>query len=546
MTGFRSGGRAFTLTCCISILVNVPAFPQQGVIPPTAAHGTRAVKAETLTATAVPGLIKALGDPQAGVREAAALALGKIGPAAADAIPALVRALADNDPYVAGRASAALGKIGPAAVPPLTRALDDSNASVRFSTAIALSNIPGVAPLPALRHALSDPDPRVRWTAVLAMGSRGPSAGAAVPALVGLLSDRDEDVRIGAVAALERISPGWTGGDRRTIVAVIDSLVPRLMEELHVPGVSVALILDREIAWSGAFGHADAVRKVPVRSNTLFEACSMSKPIFAYIVLKLVEEGVIGLDEPLSHYVQSVESDLRPITARMVLSHTSGLPNWRRGDEEREGPLTLAFTPGARFSYSGEGIFFLQRAIEEITGEPLDVFAARRLFRPMGLGSCSYIWIDSLDSRIAAGHDDRGGFLQKTAYVHPNAAYSLYVSAEDYARLLLELVKDDRSAPCSLSRRSVDTMLSRQVRLDSREPIVRPGRARGTGVYWGLGWSINSTPDGDIAHHSGANRSGFRCFSQFSRARGTGIVIFTNSTSGGELWARVISRVGDL
>jgi CubicO group peptidase (beta-lactamase class C family) len=374
----------------------------------------------------------------------------------------------------------------------------------------------------------------------------GPSARAAVPVLAGLLADRDEDVRIAAAAALERISPEFTGGDRRGIVAVIDSLVPRLMEELHVPGVSIALILDREIAWSRSFGYADAARKLPVRGNTLFEACSMSKPVFAYIVLKLAEEGAIGLDVPLSDYVQSVPEDLRPITARMALSHTSGLPNWRKGDEEREGPLTVAFTPGARFSYSGEGIFYLQRAVEGITGEPLDVLASRRLFRPMGLGSCSYVWTDSLDSRIAAGHDDRGQLLQKTAYVHPNAAYSLYVSAEDYAHLLLEVMKIDRSAPYSLSRRSVDTMLSRQVRLDSRDPIVRPGKARGSGVYWGLGWSINSTPAGDIAHHGGANRSGFRCFSQFSRERGTGIVIFTNSTGGGELWARVISRVGDL
>jgi CubicO group peptidase (beta-lactamase class C family) len=546
MTGLRSGSRSFALLSCISLLVNLPALPQQKAAPASAASGVGAQGAGTRSTSDVQGLIKALGNPQAGVREDAALALGKIGPAAADAIPALVHMLADNDPYVAGRASTALGKIGPKAVPSLACALVDSNASVRFSAAVALSNIPGVEPLPALLKALNDPDPRVRWTAALAMGSMGPEPRAAVPVLAGLLADRDEDVRIAAAAALERISPEFTGGDRRRIVAVIDSLVPRLMEELHVPGVSLALILDRDVAWSRTFGYAEATQKVPVRVNTLFEACSMSKPVFAYIVLKLAEEGAIGLDDPLSNYVHNVPVDLRPITARMVLSHTSGLPNWRKGDEEREGPLTVAFTPGARFSYSGEGIFYLQRVVEEITGEPLDVLATRRLFRPLGLGSCSYVWTDSLDSRIATGHDDRGRFLQKTAYVHPNAAYTLYVSAEDYARLLLEVMKNDRSTPYSLTRRSVDTMLSRQVRLDSRDPIVRPGKARGSAVYWGLGWSINSTPSGDIAHHGGANRSGFRCFSQFSRERGTGIVIFTNSTGGGELWARLISRVGDL
>ncbi|MBK9088351.1 MAG: serine hydrolase [Holophagales bacterium] len=79
-----------------------------------------------------------------------------------------------------------------------------------------------------------------------------------------------------------------------------------------------------------------------------------------------------------------------------------------------------------------------------------------------------------------------------------------------------------------------------------REPIERPGRARGTDVFWGLGWSLNSTAAGDVVHHSGANSTGFRSFGQFSPGRGSGIVILTNGLGGGELWTRLVSAIGDL
>jgi hypothetical protein len=89
-------------------------------------------------------------------------------------------------------------------------------------------------------------------------------------------------------------------------------------------------------------------------------------------------------------------------------------------------------------------------------------------------------------------------------------------------------------------------MLRHQVAVGAREPMERPGAAQGQAVYWGLGWSLNTTAQGDIAHHSGANRTGFRCFSQFSPARGSGLVVFTNGTQGGELWTRLVAAIGDL
>jgi CubicO group peptidase (beta-lactamase class C family) len=303
------------------------------------------------------------------------------------------------------------------------------------------------------------------------------------------------------------------------------------------------------LIWSKNYGIARVDHPVPVTDETLFEACSMTKPVFAYIALKLVEQGQLDLDRPLAEYLQ--EPDLpkqdqrQHITARMVLSHTAGLPNWRKGEDELDGPLPVLFSPGSKFSYSGEGYYLLQRIIEHITGEPLEIYARRMLLRPLGLKHTSFIWTEDVETKLAAGHDERGAFLQKTKYSHANAAYSLYTTAAEYAVFLTEILKIDRSARHSLSQRSIEEMLSPQVKLDVREPIERPGRAQGQAVYWGLGWSINETEEGRFFHHSGSNRSGFRCFSQFNTVRGSGIVIMTNSSNGSDFWTRLINRVGN-
>ena len=158
----------------------------------------------------------------------------------------------------------------------------------------------------------------------------------------------------------------------------------------------------------------------------------------------------------------------------------------------------------------------------------------------------SFVWTKELSANIAGGYDSRGEALPRSRYTHPNAAYTLYTSASDYARFLIEIMNPNRTAQHSLTQRSIDTMLSHQVALTSREPIERPGSVRYSEVYWGLGWSINTTPQGDIMHHRGSNASGFRCFSQFNPARGSGIVIMTNGIGGGDLWTRLISRIGNL
>ncbi len=510
---------------------------------------------QTTTAPSAPqALLRALADPDPRRREEALARLGDLGPETPAVVQALVAALGDEDLYLRGAAALALGRIGAPAVPALTQALQGPRSEVRWSAAIALGRVgsPALVALPALTKALTDASEHVRQAAAVALGGLGPSARSAAPELTRLLSDRDEAVRAAAALALRQIDPAGRASQLtpKALAATLDQLVPALMAELHVPGVAIALIQDRRLVWSRGYGVRNAQTREPVTPGTVFEAASMSKPIFGLLALQLVERGRLDLDRPLEAYgpeqMLPEQPERRRVTARMALSHTSGFPNWRPGGEEREGPIPLRFTPGSRFSYSGEGIFYLQRVLERVTGQPLDAWATRDLFTPLGLTATGFAWTPALGSRQASGHRDDGTVLTTSKYQHPNAAYSLYTTAEDYARLLIEVMKAERGESKLLAQVSAREALAHQVRLDARDPIERPGAARGTSVFWGLGWSLNATDQGDIAHHGGSNMTGFRCFSQFSPSRGTGLVILTNGTQGSDLWTRVVAAIGDL
>ena len=186
--------------------------------------------------------------------------------------------------------------------------------------------------------------------------------------------------------------------DPGNIPEYLDQLVPKLMAIYKVPGVSIVGIENRQIAWDRQYGVLRAGSEKKVDRNTIFEACSMTKPVLAYLALKLVEQGRLDLDRPLVQYLDKPYLEDQPlhkkITARMVLSHTSGFPNWRPGEWLSGNPLIVEFEPGTKFGYSGEGFLYLQRVIEHITGTPYCKYVDDKLFKPLGLILSSHEWQD--------------------------------------------------------------------------------------------------------------------------------------------------------
>ncbi|MGD9001062.1 MAG: serine hydrolase domain-containing protein, partial [Anaerolineae bacterium] len=185
------------------------------------------------------------------------------------------------------------------------------------------------------------------------------------------------------------------------IVADLESFIPRYMREENVPGLSIALIHDGRVAWTGGFGVVDTITGRPVSPDMVFAVASNSKVVTAYAALRLVDQGLLSLDEPLNAYLGEPwlpASEYRDvITLRQVLSHTSGLGHSTTSRES-------LFAPGRGYSYSAVGFQYLQAVIEEITGQSLEDVAREMVFDPLGMSSSSFVLGAGREARAANGH----------------------------------------------------------------------------------------------------------------------------------------------
>lgn len=314
--------------------------------------------------------------------------------------------------------------------------------------------------------------------------------------------------------------------------------VPGLMKKDGVPGLAIAVIRDEKTTWVHGFGIKEATTGHPVIVETVFEAASLSKPVFAYAVLKLVEQGKLGLDVPLTTYLPKpyIAGDERlvKITARIVLSHRTGFPNWR-GDD---GLLPIYFTPGERFSYSGEGYIYLQRVVEQITGKPLNEYMTEAVFAPLGMTSSSYVWRPDFDALTATGHDSDGKPAELWKPKEAGAASTLNTTARDYA-LFVEAVLNGKG----LKLATLHEMETPQIALDPecRICIKREPKQLSKNLFWGLGWGIQHQDGSDVLWHWGDNGA-FKCFVMADPKTKSGVVMFANSENGLEIAKPVIDE----
>jgi len=297
--------------------------------------------------------------------------------------------------------------------------------------------------------------------------------------------------------------------------AELDSIIPILMDSGDVTGMSVAITADTGLVWARGFGVRNQETGEPVQATTVFEAASLSKPVFAYAVLQLVDQGVLDLDTPIADYFEyediTHDERYKLITPRMVLTHSPGFPNWR----PRGGQLTIDRDPGTEFSYSGEGFVYLQRAVMDLTGEPLEQLARRLVFEPLGMTSSSYLWQEQFEDVIAMPHGSDGQVLRKNkpSRGRGNAAASLHTTAPDYARFIMAVMNGTR-----LSDSTAAAMLTPQIEVDS-------------GVTWGLGIGLQDNEDGRAFWHWGDN-TGYKAYTIAYPDHGVGVVWFTNSENG--------------
>ncbi|MEO1487212.1 MAG: serine hydrolase domain-containing protein, partial [Bacteroidota bacterium] len=295
---------------------------------------------------------------------------------------------------------------------------------------------------------------------------------------------------------------------------------------LDVPAVSMAIINDSKIVYHRSFGIKSKKTNEPVTPKDLFDACSLTKTLFSYWVLKEVDKGQLDLDRPLYQYLPypDIEHDKRYklITARMVLSHTSGFPNWRFFNEDRK--LDIKFTPGTEFNYSGEGYEYLANVLAHINGIPKDsieILMRKDVFSSLGMNGSGTVWDKRISKHRIDGHVK--GKVDKGWGISPRkpgfyASYSLQSKAKDYAKLLIAIMEGQ-----GLSKRIRDEMLT--IQIDSK---IKERK-------WGLGIEVLKTKNDQLVYKHGGFNNNFSSGYLFSKDTNNGFVFFSNSDTGYKL-----------
>ena len=330
-------------------------------------------------------------------------------------------------------------------------------------------------------------------------------------------------------------APPATSAHLARLVTALERQIPDWIQQASVPGLGIALIEKATVAWGRGFGVKDVSSSAPVDDDTMFEAASMSKPVFAYVVMKLCESGVMDLDTPLTKYLSdrllAGDPRLDLMTARHVLSHTGGFQNWR----SEKTPLAIHFEPGSKYMYSGEGYNYLQTVVTKLLGQPFETFMTKRLFEPFGMTSSRYVWSDEAARRMARPHDQDGKATDQNrstenSVARYGSAGALLSTPADYARFTIEVIDPKPADAFRLKPESVREMLRPHVKLEGGE----------FPASWALGWQIFHNPNRDFIHHGGDNR-GFHCFAIASVAGRSGCVAMTNGESGTSVLRRILT-----
>lgn len=322
------------------------------------------------------------------------------------------------------------------------------------------------------------------------------------------------------------------------------------MDELGVPGVSVAVLADGEIGWKRGYGFADVESRSPVTVNTLFQAASISKPVAALAALQLVGEDRVDLDADVNTYLRSwrlpaseftIEAD---VTLRALLTHRAGLSVWGfpgygpdeavpdvpgvldgRGNTDA---VRVVMAPGERWRYSGGGYTVMQQLVADLRGEPFAVVMRRHVLDPIGMVRSTYeqpVPRERQDD-IAKGYRPDGTSVKGGWHTYPEqAAAGLWTTPSELALYARAVQRAWRGS----AERVLDGTLARE--------MLNPNEDN-----WGLGPAISK--DGERFRHSGSNQ-GFRSTFAAHIDGDDGVFVMTNSDSGSELASEIAITVAD-
>lgn len=317
----------------------------------------------------------------------------------------------------------------------------------------------------------------------------------------------------------------------------MDAFLRSQMDSIGMPGLSFALINDGQIVYRRTLGVTNVETKQRVSYGTVFDAASMTKTPFAFLVMRLVEKGVLDLDNPLYTYLPypdiAYDDRYKLITARMVLSHTTGFPNWRFFN--KDGKLDIKFTPGTQFQYSGEGYEYLANVIAHLMNikkNDLQELFNEEIAKPLGMDKTYFTWNSWLDEHRATGHVDgkvAEGYGITSKKPNFYASYSMQTEALNYAKFLIGMMNEK-----VLTKESYDDML----RLQFPEASNSATNQRGLGIV------IKHTEFGDEYSHGGFNLN-FTSEFMINKEQKFGYVFFTNCNRGSDFNKKILMFINN-
>jgi len=335
--------------------------------------------------------------------------------------------------------------------------------------------------------------------------------------------------------------------------ADIDRTVQQLMDSARVPGLAVALLEDNKVRYLHTYGYRNVATKAPLEPQTAMYGASFSKAVFAYLVMQLVQEKRLDLDKSLADYLpkplpeyeayQDLAGDVRwrRLTARMALTHTTGLPNLRWIEPDKK--LRFKFEPGARYGYSGEGLQLLQLVVETITKQGLVQLSEERVFRPLGMAHTSYVWQPAFEQNYALGYDEQGKALEKRKRTKAGAAGSLETTPADYAAFLAAVMQDKGLTPATKRE-----MTRLQVRIPFKTQfgplaaVPAPDSNRSIRLGYGLGWGTFESPYGH-AYFKEGHDDGWENHSVIFDGRKVGLLLMGNSSNADKIFKALLEKL---
>lgn len=326
--------------------------------------------------------------------------------------------------------------------------------------------------------------------------------------------------------------------------------ISQKLKSFYVPAVSIAVIYQGQIDWAQAYGTAQKDTLTPARNDTLFQACSISKPVSALAILELIQTGKLDLDENINNFLKGwhisrTSFSSVPAKLRKLLSHTAGFQTGRRpmypqghplpttlqiltgSPPALSGPLELEFTPGQKFQYSGAGYTVIQLILEEYYQKPFSELIKAHILEPLKMENSTFVYPVPFDmqGKIAFGYNEEGNSMPYPYYnIADLTAGGLWTTPRDLAKFILEIQKAMENHGKILTQPMVMEMLT---------PLHDS---------FGLGFRVGGSGENGWFAHGGDN-AGYKALIFGFKNQGMGAVIMTNSDNGWPLCLEILEAI---